>query len=208
MYIIDFDDTLFDTHAFKEARLKALKKIGVSPALFWTTYKNARTNSNGVFTYSDKRHAEILVSEGFDEDEVWKSLNKVTSKIKDFLIEDTEEFLQALKKLGQPMILLSLGDAEYQELKVKGCGIEKYFDRVFFVNETKEQTLKELFNVVHDENIWLINDKVDESQQLKISFPDLQIVLKISQAFPVDIYRKSGFTSFVYLNEILEYVRK
>ena len=30
MFIIDFDDTLFDTHSFKKARLEAVAKLGIS----------------------------------------------------------------------------------------------------------------------------------------------------------------------------------
>ncbi|KKQ27777.1 MAG: hypothetical protein US42_C0005G0002 [Candidatus Magasanikbacteria bacterium GW2011_GWC2_37_14] len=206
MFIIDFDDTLFDTHGFKQARLKAVEKIGISNALFWTTYKQARVNSDGVFTYSDKRHAEILASEGFKEEEIFTVLNKVTLNMKDFLAHDAEEFLQSLSLLKQPLILLSLGDSEFQELKVKSCGIAKYFERIFFVDKTKENVLEELFGATTDKENWLINDKVDESQQLQIHFPNLKVILKISNSFPLNIYKHSGLPNYRTLSEIKNYL--
>ena len=48
MFIIDFDDTLFDTHAFKHARLEAVKNLGVSEDLYWETYKKARNDSGSL----------------------------------------------------------------------------------------------------------------------------------------------------------------
>lgn len=206
MFIIDFDDTLFATHAYKEARLKALDKIGVSKELFWTTYRAARTNNDGFFTYSDERHAEILVESGFNEKEVLKILQQITNNLKDFLDSDAEFFLETLKAFNQPLVLLSLGDPSHQELKVKNCGIEKYFERMFFVNKSKETVLTDLLNFTSEKDYWLINDKVDESQQLKLKFPNLKIVLKMSPSFPQEIYLKSGFPHFFNLKEILNYV--
>lgn len=206
MFIIDFDDTLFNTHAFKQARLKALENIGVSSALFWTTYKQARVNNDGIFTYSDRRHAEILASEGFSEEKIFQALNKVTLNMKDFLTVDAEDFLQNLTLLKQPLILLSLGDAEFQELKVKSSGIAKYFERIFFVDKTKEQVLTELFSATTDQENWLINDKVDESQQLKIRFPNLQVILKISDSFPPSVYNHSGLPYYRTLTEIKKHL--
>ena len=205
MFIIDFDDTLFDTQAFKEARLKALKKFGVSTELFWTTYKKARVNNDGVFTYSDIIHAQILGSAGYSETEILKAFKNVNKKIKSFLMKDTEDFLKFLKTFKQPLILLSLGETGFQELKVKETGIDKYFDRMFMINKSKGQVLQELIKAGQD--YWFINDKVDEAQQLKISFPNLQIVLKMSEAFPREVYSKSGLPHFPTLAEIQNYLK-
>ena len=58
MYIFDFDDTLFNTQAFKHARLQVLKKIGVSEELYKETYVKARNDADGDFVYSDKNYIE------------------------------------------------------------------------------------------------------------------------------------------------------
>ena len=66
MFIVDFDDTLFDTHAFKEARLLAVQRTGVSEEEFWHTYREARNSTDGLFTYSNERHAAILAARVYD----------------------------------------------------------------------------------------------------------------------------------------------
>ncbi len=206
MFIIDFDDTLFNTHGFKLARLKSMKRLGISAQLYWQTYKNARVNNDGVFTYSDKRHAEILALMGFDEEKIFLALKKNTEQMTKFLFPEAENFLKALKRYGQPMILLSLGDPEFQELKVKKTRVDKYFERMFMVNRTKEEVLADLFKNRGAETAWLINDKVDETQQLLFRFKDLQPVLKMSESIAMEIYTKSGLPHFPTLKEILEYV--
>ena len=96
MFIIDFDDTLFNTHAYKQARLRAMKRLGVLPELFWKTYERARTNEDGIFTYSDINHAEILGSLGFDEEKIFKALQKVTNKLENYIFSDSGRRLRHL----------------------------------------------------------------------------------------------------------------
>lgn len=206
MFIIDFDDTLFDTQGFKEARLKALKKLGVSTALFWTTYKKARVNSDGFFTYSDIKHAEILESLGFSKDKILFGLQKITKRIKNFIIPGVEVFLQTIEKKSKPLILLSLGDSAFQELKVNAAGFDKYFDRIFYADRTKEQVLEELFQGKNEQKVWFINDKVDETQQLLFKFKNLLPVLKVSKSIPQEEYFKSGLPYFESLMEIGDYI--
>lgn len=104
------------------------------------------------------------------------------------------------------MVLLSLGDPEFQELKVKETGVDKYFERMFLINRTKEDVLADLFKNRASETVWFINDKVDETQQLLFRFKDLQPVLKMSDSIAREVYTKSGLPHFPTLREILEYV--
>lgn len=206
MFIIDFDDTLFNTYSFKQARLKAMGRLGISPKIFWNTYQKARNGADGQFTYSDERHAGILGLSGFDETKVLAALRKVNAKIKSFIFSDAESFLLDLKKRGKPMILLSLGDPVFQEFKVKASGLDKYFDRLFMVERSKDNVLAELLES-EDSSAWLVNDKVDEAQQLLFKFKNLQIALKMSDSIPREIYLKSGLPYFSTLSEILNYVK-
>lgn len=206
MFIIDFDDTLFDTQAFKQARLEAMKDLGVSDELYWQTYKQAVRNHEGIFTYSNKRHAEVLAMHGFSEELVFRAFEEI--EISQFIFPDTINFLEEIKSLGQPLVLLSLGDSEFQYLKVKACGIEKYFDRVFMVDDTKEHTLRELFNLVSQDDVWFINDKVLETKDLVKIFPQLKVVLRMSPSIREEEYEMGGLPYFKTLTEIKNYVRE
>ncbi len=206
MFIIDFDDTLFDTQAFKEARLQAMLGLGIDEKLFWETYYEARNNVDGIFTYSDALHAQILSQYGFEEKEILQFLHEITAQAKYFLLPGAIEFLSFLRKSGQPIILLSLGDSHYQEIKVKQTEIAKFFDRIFMIDETKEKILQEIFTKESEEEIIFINDKVEETLNLVEKFPKMKIILRQSPNIPVEKYINSNLPYFKTLKEIEKYI--
>ncbi|MCX6780073.1 MAG: hypothetical protein NT034_02750 [Candidatus Magasanikbacteria bacterium] len=206
MFIIDFDDTIFDTRALKLARLEALKTIGVSEELFWKTYKQARSDREGNFTYTDRRHAQFLAIENFDEEKIFGKLSEASQHLENFLFPDSHDFLEALKKYDQSMILLSLGDTNFQEFKLDGSKIRRYFNHVFLVSESKDNILKQIFEFKKDKEVWFINDKVKETKILWDKFPTIKPVLKISSSIPMEEYVGGGMPYFETLTEIKDYV--
>ncbi len=209
MFIIDFDDTLFDTQGFKAARLHAVEELGVSDEVYWETYREARNSSDGLFTYSDLRHAEMISRRGFDKDEVLAHLQTTTGEdLKDFLFPTTCDFLDGLKKYNETMILLSLGDPAFQDLKVKGSCIGKHFDRMFMVDKTKEDVLKKIFEKNDTTDVWFINDKVSETLELAKKFEGMNIVLRRSLNIDLHEYDDSGLPFYETLEEIGVYIRK
>lgn len=209
MFVIDFDDTLFDTQGFKQARLDAVRELGVSDDVYWETYLEARNSPDGLFTYSNERHAEMISLRGFNEDEVLAHLQTTTGEeLENFLFPTTCEFLDELKKYNQPMVLLSLGEPAFQELKVKGSCIDTHFDRMFMVDKTKEDVLRELFTKEAEEKTWFINDKVSETTELVKKFPKMKAVLRVSLNVPLKDYDKSKLPFFETLEEILNYIKQ
>ncbi|HYE60030.1 MAG TPA: hypothetical protein VEA18_02510 [Candidatus Kapabacteria bacterium] len=206
MFIIDFDDTLFDTQRFKKARLDALLACGVSEAIFTESYIKARNNMTGAFTYSDRRHAEILAEYGFDEEKIYEAFMKITAQLPSFLFPDTILFLEKLKTLQKPLILLSLGDSGFQETKVRGAKIHKYFDRRFMVSETKLSIMQHLLQQKQDEMVWFIDDKIDETREIAALCPAVHPLLKVSGSIPLPQYEASGMPYFANLLSIYDYV--
>jgi len=206
MIIIDFDDTLFDTQKFKKELSFCLLDIGIDEKMFWQTYAEARILSDGNFSYSFERHASILEREGFDYKQVLDNLNNVKEKINNFLFEDTIYFLESLKKSKQDLYLLSLGDENFQKLKVGECSISKYFKQVFFRGKGKELVVKEILAENKDSNVFFINDKIEESQKIENDFPEIKVILKQAVTFTEEEYKNSGLKYFKTLTEIKEYV--
>lgn len=208
MFIIDFDDTLFDTHRFKSTLTEALQKAGVSLEDADWSYKMAYS-TDGKFTHSNKRRAEYLGTRGYDEAKVLTSLEEVTTSnsLKDHVLPGAYALLESLKGFEQPLILLSLGDPEFQEIKVRGSGVDTYFDRLFMVSDSKEKIISELISHHSPVYYWLINDKVDESKKITEKFPSMQIVLKQSARISEEEYQNSGFKYFKELSEIQRYVQ-
>ena len=210
MFIIDFDDTLFDTQRYKRIRLECVQRLGVSEEEYWTTYKQARNSHDGIFTYSDERHTELLALLGYNHDEVLTALQETSAPeaLPEFLFEDTISFLDDVKAYGDSMVLLSLGNPGYQELKTKQSGVSRYFDRTFMVHDTKKHILATLFEEVHPAEVYFINDKVAETIKLQAAFPQMRVVLKVSENIPKEAYEQSGLPYFESLSDIATYVRE
>lgn len=208
MFIIDFDDTLFDTHQFKLVMNSALVACGVTADDIDWSYQMARNLPDGQFVYSHVRRAELLASRGYDVNVIATALAKITApeSLATLVLPGVREFLEKIKLLGQPLILLSLGDPDFQELKVRGSGIEKYFDRLFMVQDKKEAVIAELVNNHSPAEYWLINDKVDESLAIKKSFPKIRTVLRQSPRIVQVEYEKSGLPYFEQISEIQTYI--
>jgi hypothetical protein len=208
MFIIDFDDTLFRTQDFKMARQEALQEVGVSKIQYETTYKLARTSSDGLFTYSDERHASELAKLGFEKEKMLCALQGTTERAGDFLDGQAVDFLKIIERRLEPKVLLSLGDPSFQELKVRGSGVSSFFDRLFMVETTKEKIIGELVRYHPEQIVWFINDKVTETSAVVKRFPVVQAVLKVSPSIPRTEYETSNLPYFDSLLDIAAYVTK
>lgn len=200
MFIVDFDDTIFDTFRYKNARMDALAALGISRELSEETYQACRIG------YTDERHAALIAERGFALEAIEKAFADCQARAKEFVFPDTEPFLSFLKSTGRPLVLLSLGGAGTQEAKLKASGLHHWFDRVFIVVADKAGVVKELTGTVTDRPVWLFNDKVQESVDLARAFPDMKVVLKRSPSLALEEYEQNILPHFQTLSEIQAYV--
>lgn len=209
MFIIDLDDTLLNTQTFKQARIKALHDLGVSDDLYKTSYKEAYNNASGINIYNSSSHAEVLAKHGFDRKEILSALQRVEEGLKDLLFPGTEDLLNFLKEKRQKLILLSLGEEGFQKMKIKQTGLAKFFDLIFTVNDTKEHIIQKILKDYPDEQeVWLVNDKIDETKKIKQLFPILKPILKMSPVFNEAEYKDSSINYFSTLTQIKQYVEQ
>lgn len=210
MYIIDFDDTLFDAHHFKQALNEALLDLGVSQEDVDWSYAEARRLPDGQYSYSHERRAELLVTRGYNKRKILPVLERAGSPelLESYLLPGAKHFLETLRATKQPLVLLSLGDPSFQEKKVHGTGITKYFDRLFFVSDSKQSAITELVSHHKPTEYWLINDKVQESLDLVAAFPEMRVVLRQAERIAETEYVNSGLYYFSHLNEILDHLNQ
>jgi len=196
--------------AFKDARVQDLEKLGISRELYEKTYTQARNGENGLSIYSNRRHSKVLSAYGFDEKQVLENLNKTLKSevIKKYLYSDAIKFFKNLKKLGKKMILLSLGNPDFQAEKIKALDLEKYFDRVILTNEKKVIKLKEILDTINDRPAWFINDRIVENLEAKKLFPELKIVQTVFPFISEAEYKSTGLPYFNTLTEIYDFIAK
>lgn len=208
MVIIDFDDTLLDTQALKLALIAALTAVGVSQEDIDWSYKTAHNTSDGHYTYSHGRRAEVLAERGYDQTQVLMALEAVTApaSVRQYLLPGALELLEGLQALGHQLVLLSLGDPDFQKLKVVGAGIGEYFAEQYLISSDKKSVIAGLMKNPESSH-WFINDKIDESLDLAQAFPELKIILKQPFHVTTEVYAASGYSYFTDLKEILTYVQ-
>lgn len=200
--IFDFDDTLFDTQATKEARCAALGDLGLPPELFWNTYVQTRSE------YSHEHHAMALAAHGFDAFRVKNTLDNAVppERMSEFVFPGTVEILQELRAARHELMLLSLtiGTIEVQRRRIAHSGLTKFFTDVHVVKKSKQAVVE---NVAASASpVWFINDKITETIAIQAALPRVRVLLRRPPKAPLEPYAASTLPFVNNLSEIKKYV--
>ncbi len=130
-YFLDFDHTLFHTDEFFHVDLRnAFLRLGIEPADWEQSY--AAVWPTG---YTLEKHAEEVARRSGSQSplrEMKRILENSFSDLRRYLFPDVLPFLQAAKKSGARLYLLSFGGPEWQRYKVSASRLGGYFDDMFF----------------------------------------------------------------------------
>lgn len=158
MFIIDFDDTLFNTNDFKKAR--AIREVDAA-------------------------------------------------EMKQLLFPDTILFLRYLKSIKQKLILLSLGEFDFQNKKIQAVEIADFFDEIVVVPDSKEMGVAKILDQFFaEEDVWFINDKIEETKILVQRFSRLKPLLIMSPRFSEAEYKLSSIPYFSNLTQMQQYAEQ
>ncbi len=99
-----------------------------------------------------------------------------------------------MQKIGDEKILLTFGHLEFQKLKVEALGLEKIFDKVFLVGDSKADFLESFISENGgNREIIFINDnyniRFQENDEIRKRIPKIEIV-------EIDNYGESGNGEF------------
>lgn len=182
--IFDFDDTLFDTNRFKKDIFQILEKTGLKKDLLQKTYLEVIEKDN----YTFKKHLKEIrrsVSK-LNTKEVSKSLHNLLEN--KYLFESVEINLKKLKERHK-IILLTKGDVEFQNIKIKESGISKIFNKkdIYIVAKDKLSIIKKI-NL--EEEVYFINDKKTENDLIKKEFPKFKYFLVSNKNSVTEIIRQ------------------
>lgn len=151
-YIFDFDDVIFDSQKFKEERLfTQLIEFGISKDLVRNLYQKNFSSSRDLYVRSfetcgydwDVSQLDILESNLFQNIDI-------------FLNKDVVNFLRQAGKSN--CIVLSAGDYEFQNKKIKDSGITDLVLEVVVVPWSKKEWILGYMHTYKDETVYFVDN--------------------------------------------------
>jgi len=136
---IDFDRVLFDTDSFDEYMKQETEGLHHVEADVEDEYGN----------YDPEKHAREC---GIEPGKVWDALKKLEK----FVYEDVEK----LEELDEhELVIVTRGNQKFQRTKIENSGVEKFFDKVY----TVQQGSKEVGEIE-----FLVDDREEELDQVDV----------------------------------------
>ncbi len=208
MFIIDFDTTLYRSHALSDKIKEKLLEYAVTEEDFSISVQQAVHGKDGnYFDYSLLNHLQLLLEMGYTlpVERVLEDLETVFEEV--FVFEDTHIFLESLKKTGDRIILLTAGNEEFQRKKIANANIEKYFDEIVIVHGEKEKYIEN--NIDKGKKIFFVNDNLKENIKVQSHHPELIVLTKWNtRKNTKEELEKSAIPHFETLLEILNYIQQ
>jgi len=162
IFVFDLDYTLFNANNFKK---KLARVLGFKEKDFILSYNKYFKEDNK--NYNIERHLKIMQQEGIiiNYQKTKKRVTDFFKTINVYVFPGVESALEALKKNGHLLFLLSYGDLCWQRLKINNLDIKKYFDKIIIAEQAKNKRLDFINNKTSD--LIIINDNAKESLALK-----------------------------------------
>jgi phosphoglycolate phosphatase-like HAD superfamily hydrolase len=179
--ILDFDDTIFDTHQMVDEFVKISEKAGFTKNEFWTAYQGCKEKAGDfdaeIITDLLCRNSTAL-SLISKKEEIIKEINSVLSKTNDFVYPDFFDFVGDFDK--KDLILLSFGTSDFHKTKIKNSKVGKFFDEIIITTGDKVEELKIICGNHRKDKIFFIDDKAEQIDRVKVELPQI-IVMKMTR---------------------------
>src|SRR3989338_1420494 len=175
--IFDLDYTLLDTVRFKDA----LADIFVQEN-FYADYKKY-FKDQGI-NFDPREYLNIIKDEGkidsYAEKEIKSGLKELLGMMDNYLFRGVAKILKKLKDGGAELILLTFGNKEWHEDKIRTLSIGRYFTQIVFEEEDKagSEYLRSLKNT--EEEVLIVNDNAKETEKM------IKIIGEKAKVFLVD----------------------
>ncbi len=207
--ILDFDDTIFNTHQLAQESVKVFKKFGFTEKEFWNTYQRCKKKKGDfdldivvdlVFNSNKLNHLSAEDC-SVNKKKIKEEMNLLFCRASDFVYPDFFEFVKSFNK--KDLILLSFGTTDFQGMKIKNSSISPCFQEVIITQKDKTDNLKNILNKYKGEKIFFIDDKAEQIGKIKEKLPQI-ITMKMERLQGMHINTKSKLTDYVVkdLNEV------
>lgn len=162
---IDFDKTLFDTSKLKEQLVRIFSQFGFSQEEINQSYLASYLGGK----YSPEGQTQLLNNiRAFNLEVAGLKIKSMLFDSSKLLYPDSVEFLDNINREKYEVDLLSYGDMEFNNRKVKHAGIADKFDNIYITNIEKQIYLKDF--VKKEENFIVIDDKIDILEKISADY--------------------------------------
>ena len=205
---IDFDSTLYDTADLSYSIQKIIFGLGVSEEDYKKTAVQAtygKDNNHNNYTF--EFHLQLIEDLGyvFSVDETIHKLVLLLEKDRKY--SDAISFLKFIKKISKRLILLSVGNPDFQNKKIDVSGIRGYFDEVIIPQKEKEAVIRD--HIQDDEKGLFVNDKLGENKKILEDFDNIVVITKEHpHKYSTEEMKALSCPHFKTLTEIQNYVAK
>lgn len=141
-YYIDFDNTLYETAKLTVLMLDEIvnsisKATGKEKSDIDFIKSEFNSTKDNIFSFAEEMSKKFNVN----SEKVLEDIKYIIRNSEDITFKDAKRFVKKLKENGHRTTILtyipSPNNAEYQMEKIKGSGIEKYFDDIIITSEYK-----------------------------------------------------------------------
>lgn len=199
IFYIDFDYTLFDTHAFRNELYKILKKNNLEKSYLTLTSELEEYELLNIRNLFE----QLSENENIPLNNFIAPLEMLYKKSEKFVYSDTISFLNWLKAENHKIYILTWGDKEYQREKVEASKLENYVDGVIY-SEKLKYTLE-----IDYENAIFVDDSIRDLKGLYDK--KAKYVFRIKRKYGKNSSKKlkiKDILEFDSLNELKNYLNE
>ena len=189
--VLDFDDTIFNTHQLMQESLAVFRSLGFQEEQFWHAYQKCKEK---VGDFDPKTIIDLLGEiKPFDKIKAKKEISLILDDLKDFVYPDFFDFAKSFSK--NDLILLSFTTTATQKTKINNSKIAGFFGNIIITRRDKAEDLEPIFEKHKGEKFFFIDDKTSQVDNIKSKFSEI-ITMKIKRPQGADIMTASRLADY------------
>ncbi|MEK7479141.1 MAG: HAD family hydrolase [Patescibacteria group bacterium] len=201
---IDFDGVLFDIARHKREYFRFFEQYGVSRGEARKTYGEMKR----AIGRDDQRYYVSRLKEKHPRLDIEKTLRAIRAfkgQSRSCVYKEARMFLEALKKFGFELHLVTSGDKVLQERKIEMSGLLKYFQGIHLLENDDKAGIVRRFATQGEIAVFL-DDKEAIADQVKKSMPHVSVLHVVRHKG--DARSKKADYAALNLREALRYIKR
>lgn len=193
--ILDFDDTIFNTGAYIDEKIKIFIQESFTREEYFINYDKV-LKEKGYFD------ADLIIdlffkTKKFDKEKVKSEIEAIIKNTKVFVYEDFYDFVVSFNK--KDLTLVSVGIGESHKRKIQNTGIADFFYKISIPEKYKSEEIELIAKNHLNEKIFFIDDKASQIDEVKKKMPQI-VAIKIERTTGRNILSKSELADYTVKN--------